>query len=82
MTEEQINKLEKNFPGLMQGINEDDVNKYIIETQHRLIMIERRFEFLATKTLLLIEENTILRDQLTKVEPLLRGLNEESSNSL
>jgi len=71
--EERQNKLEELCPELMTGLNEGDVNNYMIELIHEKVVLERRFNYLIKRFLDLVEE----KEQLIRITPLLNAIQEE-----
>ena len=71
--EERQNKLEELCPELMTGLNEGDVNNYMIGLIHEKVVLERRFNYLIKRFLDLVEE----KEQLIRITPLLNTIQEE-----
>ncbi len=71
--EERQNKLEELCPELMTGLNEGDVNNYMIGLIREKVVLERRFNYLIKRFLDLVEE----KEQLIRITPLLNAIQEE-----
>ena len=71
--EERQNKLEELCPELMTGLNEGDVNNYMIGLIHEKVVLERRFNYLIKRFLDLVKE----KEQLIRITPLLNATKEE-----
>lgn len=57
----------------MTGLNEGDVNNYMIGLIHEKVVLERRFNYLIKRFLDLVEE----KEQLIRITPLLNAIQEE-----
>lgn len=55
--EEKLKKLEEILPNLVQDLNEDDINNYIIATTKDKMVFERRFKLLLDKLFELLQKN-------------------------
>lgn len=75
--EEKQKKLEELCPELMTGLNEGDVNNYMIGLIHEKVVLERRFNYLLKCFLDLAEENEKMKEQLIRITPLLNATKEE-----
>lgn len=80
--EEKREELLKICPELSLGLNEDDVNKGMIELMHNKLVVERHINVLIEKVLSLSEQNKILSSQLLRLAPLLNVPQEEKSESI
>lgn len=64
-------------PELDKGINEGDVNKYIIELIHNKLALEKYINTLIDKMLELWEQNEIMQRKLLRIGPLLNAVEGE-----
>jgi len=75
--EETRKKLLILCPELETGLNEGDVNKYIIETLQSKIVLERKFNYLLERFICLMKENEEIKNKLQRLSPLVRASEEE-----
>lgn len=75
---EEREQLLKECPELEKGLNEVDVNNYIIGLIQENIVLKKHQNALFDTVLRLSTENATLRERLARVEPLLRSVEEAS----